>query len=263
MGAAIQVVTGRTTNPGATITELTANAGDSFTVKSTEGRGAVNLAQVWAEDKSGGVLRIRSPRLHDAAQGIRIRVPKELIKPLLPMQTEQLLYEQDTLIFELSGGGAETDLATMLLYYADLPGIAANLATWEQIAPRVAQYHGVECNLTSGATVGQYGGGQALSKDFNDLKRGKSYAILGYTTDTPFCTLGITGTDTGNLRVGGPGIADPWVTAGWFVDLSAMLGKPCIPVIQAANVEGVTVDLADSEAEKARNVTIMLAELSG
>lgn len=259
--AAVQILTGRVTNAGATITALTMNTGDVVTVRSTEGGGNVALEQMWGQSATGGIARVRSPRMHDAAQGIRLRVPAALPKPLMPMQSRQTLYSQDQLIIESSGGGAETDLLALLLYYDNLPGINANLATWDQIAPRIVNYHGVESNLTTSATAGQYGGAQALSANFNTLKRNESYAILGYTIDAEAGTIGITGPDIGNLRIGGPGVVDPYVTGGWFVDMAQLIGKPMIPIIQSANVENTIVDIAATQVSAARNVTFMVAEL--
>lgn len=258
---AVQVLTGRVTNAGATITALTMNTGDVTTVRSTEGGGNVALEQMWGQSAAGGVARVRSPRMHDFSQGIRVRVPAASGKPLMPMQSRQTLYSQDVLTIETSGGGAETDTLALLLYYDNLPGINANLATWEQIAPRIVNYHGVECNLTSSATAGQYGGAQALSANFNTLKRNEQYAILGYTLDAEATVIGITGPDIGNLRIGGPGCVDPYVTGGWFVDMSQLIGKPMIPIIQSANVENTIVDIAAVATAAARNVSFLVAEL--
>lgn len=260
MGA-VQVLTGRVTNAGATPTAVTMNSGDSNTVRSTEGGGNVLLDQVWSQNAAGGIARVRSPRLHDSAQGIRLRVPPATVKPLLPMQSRQVLYSQDQLTIELTGGASETDVLALLLYYENLPGINANLGTWEQVAPRIVNYHGVECNLTTSATAGQYGGAQTLSANFNTLKRNEMYAILGYTLDAECSVVGLTGPDIGNLRIGGPGVVDPYVTAGWFADMSQLTGKPYIPMIQSANVENTIVDIAATATAASRNVTWILAEL--
>lgn len=258
---AVQVLSGRVEKIKTVLTALTMNTGDSVTVRSTEGGGNVLLEQIWGQAAKGGVIRVRSPRMHDFAQGIRVRVPEKLPKPLLPMQARQVLYSQDQLTIEMSLQEEEVGVTALLVYYENLPGITANLATWEQIAPRIANYHGVESNLTTSATEGQYGGAQTLSANFNTLKRNEMYAILGYTLDAEAAVVGLTGPDIGNLRVGGPGVVDPYVTAGWFADLSQMLGKPMIPIIQSANVENTIVDIAATAKSASRNVTWIVAEL--
>jgi hypothetical protein len=259
--SAMQVLTGRAEKIKEVLTAVTMNTGDSATVRSTEGGGNVLLEQMWFQGAKGGVARVRSPRMHDFAQGIRLRAPEKLPKPLMPMQARQVLYSQDQLTIEVSAVEEEVVVLSLLLWYDNLPGINANLATWDQVAPRIVNYHGVESNLTTSATEGQYGGAQALSANFNTLKRNEMYAILGYTLDAEACTIGIQGPDIGNLRVGGPGVVDPYVTGGWFVDLSQLLGKPTIPIIQSANVENTTIDIAATAKSAKRNVTFFLAEL--
>jgi hypothetical protein len=261
MGKALQVVTGRVTNPGATITALTANTGDSFTVKAATVGSQVQLADMWAQEGTVGVFRIRSPLMHDAAQALRMRVVSTC-QPLLPYEFGQPLQAQDVLTVELSGGGAEIDVGAYLVYYADLPGASARLATWEQIAPLIVNEVGLEQNLTSGGTGGQYGGSQPINTNFDILQRTKDYALLGYLCDTTACVVGVTGPDTSNLRVGGPGVNNPIITREWFVWNSQRIGAPMIPIINAANVGATLVDLAMVSTGTSVNVTLILAELN-
>lgn len=261
MGKALQVVSGRVTNPGATITALTVDAGDSFAVKNANAGSVLQLLNVWAQEATVGIARVRSPLMHDQGQSLRLRVTKSA-EPLLPYEEIQPLYAQDVLIFELSGGGAETDCASILAYYSDLGGAQARLATWEQIAPLIANTVGVEANMTTGATAGQYGGSQTLNANFDILQRTKDYALLGYLCDTTVCTVGFTGPDTGNLRLGGPGIAEPIITRTWFIDLAQRYGLPLIPIINAANIGATLIDLVATQTATAVNVTAILAELN-
>lgn len=261
MPKGLQVVSGRVTNPGATISALTADTGDSFAVKNANQGSIIQLLNVWAQEATVGTVRVRSPLMHDAAQAIRLRVVKSG-EPLLPYEEIQPLYAQDVLTYELSGGGAEVDCSSMLVYYSDLGGASARLATWEAIAPLIVNTVGLEQNLTTGATAGQYGGSQPINTNFDILQRTKDYALLGYLSDTTVCTVGVTGPDTSNLRVGGPGIAEPIITRTWFVDLAQRYGIPLIPVINAANVGATLVDLVATQTATAVNVTLILAELN-
>src|SRR5437763_315337 len=146
-----QVVTGRVTNPGATVTALTANTGDSFQVRNSALGGRVDLEEAWAQEATPGVLRFTSNLLHDAVQGIRIRVGTT-IRPLLPFALEEPLQPQDVLTVSLSGGAAETDCASYILWYDDLAGAQQDLHSWEEIEPRIEHVVTVENNLTTGAT---------------------------------------------------------------------------------------------------------------
>lgn len=262
MGRALEVLSGRATNPGATITGLTVNTGDSLTVKSFPFESPAFITQAWVEAATLGILRIRSARLHDQAQGIRLGPGTEL-QPLLPDEAMQRIFPQDALTVEITGGGAETDAAALLVYYTDLPGVDARLAMWEEIAPRIINLMGAEQNLTTGGTAGDYGGSQAINADLDTFKRNIDYALLGYTTDGDTLAVGITGPDTGNLRVAGPGSTDAEITRDWFSQLSRRSGQPTIPIINAANVAATTIDVASVATSAARDVNLVFAELAG
>ena len=263
MGKALVVVTGRVTNPGATITALTANTGDSFTVRSFPFGSKAYVDNVWAQEATAGVVRIRSPRLHDANQAIRERVIVTNPRNLLAIQVQQPLYPQDVLTFELSGGGAETDMATMLHYYEDLPGIDARLITQQEFDNRAVNLAGIEVQATTSATAGQYGGTVALNATFDNWKRNVDYALYGYLLDTTVCTVGVPGPDTGQLRVGGPGTTEALLTSDWFYRNAQFQQIPYIPVINAANIAATLLDLAGTTTSTTVNVTLNMAELSG
>lgn len=261
MGKALQVVTGRVTNPSSTITALTANTGDSFQVKAANPAAKSVLVDMWAEEGTVGIFRIRSPLLHDAAQALRMRVTLSA-NPLLPYEMIQPLQPQDLLVVELSGGGSEIDVGAYLVYYEDLPGANARLASWDAVAPLIVNTVGLEQQLTSGGTGGQYGGSQAINTNFDILQRNKDYALLGYLCDTIAAVVGVTGPDTGNLRVAGPGVVDPKITREWFAWNAQRTGLPLIPIINAANVGATTIDLAKVATGTGVNVTLILAELN-
>lgn len=263
MGKALVVTTGRVTNAGATLTALTVNTGDSFTVRSFPFGSNAYIDNVWAQEATAGVVRIRSPRLHDANQAIRERVVVTNPRPLLPYEARQLLYPQDNLTFELSGGGAEIDAASMLQYYEDLPGIDARLGTWPDIQARMVNIAGMEVAATTSATGGQYGGTVALNATFDNWKRNVDYAVLGYLVDTTCLTVGITGPDTGQLRVGGPGTTEALVTSDWFVENAKATGQAYIPIINAANIAATLLDVTGTTISTAINVTVIVAELTG
>ena len=262
MGIALQVVTGHVTNPGANPTALTPGTGDSFTVDVFDPSSSAKLLSAWTENATGGIIRFRSPRLHDPAQGLRLRIPANDNVQALGGPEYQALYPGDNLIVESSGGGAEVDVLSYLVYYENLPGISAPLQSWAQIRDRIVNIAGVELNLTSGNTAGDYGGARTLNQDFQNLRAGESYALLGYTCSAAFATLRITGPDTGKLGVGGPGSTNTWDTADWFVKLSDKLGLPLIPVIQANNAGGTVIDMVDTAAGANKPVTLIMAELA-
>lgn len=263
MGNAYQLISGRTTNPGAALTALTVNTGDSFTIpKFTDGTAAY-LEQAWAHQATPLVFRIRSSRLHDNVQGIRLTVPETAAKPLLPDEADQPLVSIDTLIVELSGGGAETDVGVLALWYADLAGASQRLAMWDQVKPRIKHMITNEVDCTAPATIGNWNAGNALNLTFDQLHAGSDYAVLGYTVSTACAAIGIAGPDTSNLRVGGPGTVDSRATRDWFIRQSQVTGRPHIPIISADNKGATNVFTLSASAPAAINVCLIMAELTG
>jgi len=259
---ALNVVTGRVTNPGTTITALTADTGDSFTVKSFPFGSPAEIIAMWAQTATAGVFRIRSPRLHDVAQGIRLRTCTTVARNLLSPWDKQPLVPQDVLTVEGSGGSSETDVYSFLVYYSDLPGVMAHLIGPAELEARMVNLAGMEVQVTSSATAGQYGGSTALNATFDTWKRNVDYAILGVLSDTAGCTVGITGPDTGQTRVGIPMATDPIATYQWFPQLAVDSGLPIIPVINAANIGTTNIDCATSSTSATINFTVVVAELS-
>lgn len=262
MGAALEVITGLATNPGVGPAQLTANSGDSYAVRSTDVAADIELWNAWAFTNTNLLMRIRSPRMHDQAQNIRLQPPAAIPRPLIGLQPSQRLYSQDNLIVELSGGAAEVDLASILVYYRNLPGIAARLHSWSEVEPLIQNLTSVEVQPVSSATAGNYGAAVALNSAFDTLIRNVDYAVLGYECATVGCTFGIRGADTGNLRIGGPLYNQTEVTASWFVNLSQANGNAqTIPVVNAANVAAILCDVAAQATATTFKVSVNLAQL--
>lgn len=263
MGLAAQVVVGRVTNPSTTVTALTANSGDSFTVANFTPNTPAYLENAWASSATAGVLRIRSPRMHDNAQGLRLQVGDATPRLLLPTGGSQPLYPSDVLTVEMTGGSAETDLAALLLTYDDMPGISANLAQWAEIAPRVRSLAAVDVNPTTSSTAGQWSSGTAINTTFATLKAQVNYAILGYTTSANVGVVAVAGSATGNLRVGGPGAKDGIETREFFADVSRDSGRAYVPVINGSDAGAVLLYVADPATSTSVHVSLTVAELSG
>lgn len=259
----LNVITGRVVNPGTTISALTADTGDSFTVKSFSFSDRAEIIDAWGQTATPGVLRIRSPRLHDVAQGIRLRTDQTVARSLIPDEQMQQLKPQDVLTVEGSGGGAETDVFSFLVAYEtnDLP--ASHLITAQEFEARQVNIFGAEVAITTSATAGQYGGSTALNATFDVFKRNVDYAVLGILSDTEGCTVGITGPDTGQTRIGQPMTKEALQTNDYFLNLANRLNKALVPVINAANIATTFIDAAAAAASTAVNFTVILSELSG
>lgn len=261
MGMAYETIIGRATNPGAVLTALTPGTADSFSVRSFTAGVNTFIDQMWAHEGTPGVFRVRSPRLHDNVQGIRATVGSTTAQTLLPAQSYQPLYPQDVLILEITGGGAEVDLGALAVYYTDLPGIAARLATWDQILPRIANLLTVEVDIPAAVTTGDWSAGTPINTTFDLLKANVDYAFLGYETSGPVGAIALRGPDTGNLRIGGPGGASPIETRDYWVRQSQASGTPMIPIINAANKGGTLAFQASASAGATTNVGFICCEL--
>jgi hypothetical protein len=262
MGKALEVITGRALNPGAGPTALVANTGNSFQVRSTPDGANPLLCGIWGQAATAGLVRLRSPRLHDATQGIRYVLPAATIRNLMPDELETPLYSQDILTFEIGGGGAETDSASLLFYYPDLGGSDARLASWEQIKPMIAETTTVEVAVAGPVTAGDWSAGTPINTTFDLLKANADYAVLGYTVGTACNAIAIAGSDTGNYRVGGPGPVEPLETRDWFVSLSKSHGFPAIPIINQANRASTLAHVALNTAAGTVTVDFIVARLA-
>lgn len=262
MGLGFFLASGKVTNPGATLTALTMNSGDSLTIPNFNKAAGGFLENAWAHSATPGVFRIRSPKFHDNVQGIRLTVPSAEARPLLPDYADQPIVILDTLTAELSGGGAETDVGVLQFYINDMDGASQQLSTWDQIKPRIVNMATVEVDVAAPGTIGTWSAGAALNATFDQLHAASSYAILGYEVSAACAAIAISGPDTSQLKLGGPGVANATVTRSYFIDQSYFSGRPHIPVIKQANKAATSVFTLSASAPAAINVSLVVAELS-
>lgn len=264
MGRALELITGRATAPGAAQTAIIVSTGNSLTVRNAREGSFIALLTAWADVQAAGTLRIRSPRLADNVQGLRLDTVISEPKPLLPLGVGQTLYSQDVLAVDISGSAVAGDIevAAMLVYYSDLAGVDANLQSWEEIAPRIVNLFTVENTIATGVT-GDYSGEEALNAEFGLMRANTEYALIGYLVDAECAAVRWRGVDTGNLGVGGPGDETARdLTNDWFARLSRAFGLPTIPVFNSANVGAILIDAIQDENGADLTVTSIFAELS-
>lgn len=261
MSNALVMVSGYYTAAAAGSGTVTAMAGDTFTVPSFSLSNPAYLENFWVNGASSDWASIRSPRMHDNNQGIRVQTGGTKNYPLLPFGTNQPLYPTDTPTVTLDETAAATGGITALYGFSDLPGVDPRLGSWADIQPRIKQISGVQVNLGAVAAIGDYSAGVAINATYDNFDAGKDYALLGYEVSAAVLALAIQGQDTGNLKVGGPGTANPWITRDWFVRLSEASGRPYIPIIAANNKGSTQVYQTDSSAAAAQDVSLIFAEL--
>lgn len=261
MGLAIDTVVGTATNPSTSYTALTMNTGDPVAVRNFASTDTAKLLQMIRQGAASGGFRLRSPLLHDDVRGIQIVSSDTPNRRMLPRQVLQSLQPQDSLIAEITGGAAEVDLGAWSIFYSNLPGTAARLHMPGDIMGNIKNIIGYEVTCTTSATAGAWVD-TAVNATYDLFKANQDYAVLGYLTDAAAAVVALRGSDTGNLRIGGPGNTDPLTTTEFFVQLSQDTGLPCIPVFNSANKSATYVSVSDVATSATVDVTLILAQLA-
>ena len=266
-GAGLEVVSGFATAPGATFTAWTVATGNSLQIRSASFGKNIWLIGAWAFNQVAGVMRVRSPRLHDFVQGIRLRVSATNSEPLYPDSVNfgwrQPLIPQDVLTVEHTGSAVAGQIETgsLLVYYEDLPGIAGRFIDNDLLEKAGVNIIGQELSITTGV-AGGYSGQVAINVTNDNFKANTDYALVGGMVDTRVGTIRIQGVDTGNLGVGFPGEpVQRHVTSNWFQRLSTGMRRPLIPVFNSANKTAILVDATGNQAAITTVVTLFMVEL--
>lgn len=261
--SALEVIDTFVTNPGTTTLVATAPyTGDTLSIRNFPDPSKAGLLDVWSVGTALNAHRIRSPRLHDNVQGLRMRnVAGAAARGELTDWMRQLVYAQDALIFEMNGGAAETDGMSALVYYETLPGVDARLTTYDAISARIENLFTQEVAGTGGVAVGTRQASVAINTTFDLMQANTDYVLLGYEVDAVGQSIGVRGPDTGNLRVGGPMTTEKIETRDWFQRLSSFHGIALCPIINAANKAGTFVDSSQVVAGVAYNLTLLMAQL--
>jgi hypothetical protein len=257
--AAIEVLSGSWAGGASADSPITMAQGDTLQIRNAAIDQRPMLTQVWGNTTSDASIRIRSPNFHDNVEGIRIRLESAEIVPQLPWAVQQMLTPQDTLnVTTVEGVGAsEVRDFGFLIYYPELPGIQARLVGYEELQ-NVVDIKPVRVTIATTPSI-NWQGNARITQDEDLLRANTDYAVLGYDVDRSCNAIGIRGVDTGNLRIGGPGDNNArWVTTNWFTLLTEKLGKPCIPVFNSANKNGLFIDVVRSESGAAVTVTLYL-----
>lgn len=266
-GAGLEILSGFATAPGATFTAWTVATGNSLQIRSAQLTKPVWLIGAWAFNQVAGVMRVRSPRLHDFVQGIRMRVAATNAEPLYPDSVNfgwrQPLIPQDVLTVEHTGSAVAGQIETgsLLVYYEDLPGVAGRFIDNDLLEKAGVNIIGQELSITTGV-AGGYSGQVAINVTNDNFKANTDYALLGGMVDTRVGSIRLQGVDTGNLGVGFPGEpTQRHVTSNWFQRLSTGMRRPLIPVLNSANKSAILIDATGNQAAITTVVTLFMVEL--
>jgi hypothetical protein len=222
--------------------------------------GNAYIEQLWSSGATTDFVRVRSPRMHDANQGIRVRTGSIQNANLIPWGSEIQVYSSDVPTVEIDATGAGTGLVVVTYGYDDLSTGAPKLTDWPSIQSRIVDVMNAEVLVTSGA-IGAYGVASAVNSVFDNFKADYTYALLGYTCSVACGCFALNGPDTGNFDIGMPGDTDARETRDYFIRLSQISGRASIPMIQANNRGGTVVKNVDTTAALASRISLTLARL--
>jgi hypothetical protein len=252
-------VTAAAVSPGSAAAAV---AGDSLSIRSTTGR--IRLLNMWIDTDGLGFVQVTSPKLHDNTRGLRFRTAVHQPYPLLQKHTFQDLYPVDQLAVTIASvaGAGKIDNLMMMLYYDDIAGIAQVLIDPATLAKRALEVVTVEYAPGAPASGSTYSGLAAITAQSDLLKRGSSYALIGYQVSANVTGLTIRGADTGNFRIPMPGFFPFGFDSGhWFYDLSNYHGLPLIPVFQANNSPAIFIEQVSNDLLAAITASLIFVRL--
>lgn len=265
MGKALQMISGYVTSPSAALATVTNSPTDTTAVQYFDPGAHGSIIDVWAYIAQQGVIRMKSPNFHDNVNGINLNVAAASPLSVFPADYNQPLVQNDVIDVALadSGGGSPAGYSS-LWYYDNLPGANANLFGWDEIRDRIVNIMACQVSLTLAGTAGTYEGAASLISTANQFKASTNYALLGWETTKNWQSVGITGPDTSNRRLGGPGILTNIVdNRQWFVDLAKRSRLPVIPVLNQQNMAATVVDVIDTGTVGNGDVRLIFGQLRG
>ena len=256
----------KTAITGGAFEALAPASGDSATFFNVPQGSVAYIAEIWGTDNLHACeVSITASRFHDQVFGIRGEVtdgsataPARRAVCLSPIGLDQPIFPSDILSVQANGTASDDVNVTLLIYYRDIPGIAARLASYDYVESNMKNLVGINCSVTPGD--GNYGSTVALNATDNRLHANTDYALLGFTCPIAVAAVAVKGIDTGNLRVGGPVLGEPDHDSGMFVDYAKAYNAPLIPIINSNNAGSTTIE-AGGPDQGAAVIDVMLAEL--
>lgn len=267
MPAGLQVVTTYKQNIAGTANEaLTFGTGDSATFFNVPQGERAFLAEVWAVNNASPMdVSLVASRFHDQVAGVVFKCPDgaTLAPPERPVKlqaagVDQPIFPSDVLTVQIDGTAADDVNVTLVLYYPNIPGIAGRFVTADYVKTLYQNQIGVRASVTAG--TGNWGNTVALNASDNRLHANRDYAVLGFTAEAPLAAVALQGIDTGNLRVGGPVLADGGHDGSLFVDYSEAYNTALVPVINSNNAGSTTLIAAHTDADTVP-ITVNMVEL--
>jgi hypothetical protein len=220
---------------------LAPGTGDTNTFFNVPQGSKAYLAEVWAVNNASPMdLSLVASRFHDQQSGIVYKVVDgcDARAARAPDAAQLAGYRPaDFPVRRAHGAGGrhrsrrrERDARSLLRRHS---GHRGPLRDVRSVVAAAGNQVGIRSTLTAGA--GQWGSTVALNASDNRLHANRDYAVLGFTAEAPLAAVAIQGVDVGNLRAGGPVLADGGHDGSLFVDFAKAYNAALIPVINSNN----------------------------
>jgi hypothetical protein len=255
------------TAPGAGPTALAPVAGDPATVRNSVKGALVCIVAGWSKSQLAagtGFTQVLFPSGHDLVRGLRFINVTNMCENKVPLGFPPQVKPQDPLTVSMSGSATAGDVeyTTLMFFYENLPGVNARLATLAEVRRRGVNALTIYDTITAGGAVTTYQTPRALNAGSDLMKADTEYALMGYQVAIVNHGLFLRGPDTGNMRIGMPGMLDANQSAQWFSTLSENHGLPLIPVINSANRAGTFVEHLQDENNLSVPYALNLVQLA-
>ena len=243
-------------NTGGTGVVLT---GDSLTVKN--GHGKVSIKSLWQTNQVAGFGQITFPSAHDTTRGYRAGVPIGINPFLLPLGVDMDVQPQELMSVTIAGSNTAGDVEqmSMLLKYDNLPGVSQRLLTAAEVMSKTDKLTTIETSVAS--TASNYSAGVLITNGSDLLRANRDYAVLGMSSRTAVHAMTLLGPDTGNVKLGMPGVLRQELAANWFMLQSRAYGEAMVPVINSGNKASTFVGVSTDENAGTFITTLYLALL--
>jgi hypothetical protein len=264
MGKALDTTGFAVTAPGAAGTAMVAFATDPAAVRNSPDGSLIRLVGEWCKAQATGFTQVVYPSGNDTTRNLRFENVANQPGNMFPRGFCAFQKAQDALALTQAGSAVagDVELAHLLMYYDDLPGIDQKLIDVAECTARQVRPVTIQGTLTATAAAA-WSGATAVSAFTQFLRGNTQYAWLGYKLSAACGAIAMSGPSTGNLRVGGPGLTSPDVeTVNWFPQLSEWHGLPMIPTFNTADAAGTFFQISQDENLTAVVLSLFLMELA-
>jgi len=250
--------------PGTTPVLADPVTGDSLTLRAVSPGQKIFLVD-WMLCSQGvaGEHRLIWTSAHDTSYGLAALADTEP-RRIRPISRHPATFESAEVIKPYVSGSAtagEAAFGCLQMLYDQVPGAEGQYMSPDELAGRGKQPMDWIKSITHSAKLTWTDGG-TLDSARDVWKRDKKYAWIGAKMGANIVALAIRGPDTGNVRVAVlPERNDRVKSLEYFIDLSQMLGRGLIPVIEGANVGATSVEFLGLATSGSENIALYFVEL--